>query len=1812
MKNQLREVEKNLRYLAKRYKGITFSTGLVLLYLMLGVNAFSEETVANIENQVASKKEIGMSADRLSEVLREIKAENEKKLKGAKLELVQLTEQGDQVVKSPWSSWQFGMNYIYESWGGSYKGRGDKKQKYPYEGIFTRDSGADEMNRYVSSDSSYYSTLASESSPTSASSNRRKNLGQGYGIASTQPVPEPIIDLELSAGIRPKVVNKADLNLVPKAANIPTLPDPVRFSPINPNIVIPADPALPAPPTFAIVLGADCNEGCNSNGSTPRQNTKAGFLESLDNESKQNINVILHYTWSNGRGAERGYAFKMYKETNTTVLPAIAGDNYYFNSYNFGNGDTKEFAGGVANATSGIDKNHQRFFIGGSRFWEIDNTSSGTFTIPSTATVNLGGIYTLALVSQENGTTLRNEGIITDKEEKNDKYIQDTPQTFTIEAPTSKTTITKNADGYVGYKVGIAQVQENGTSYNSQNQKLENAKTIDFRGNNSMGMYVYLPSNTTYTKMKNESTGVINISGAESYGMKIAAKSDNSAEMLNEGTINVYKNPDGNAKADNSVGMAIMNDPTVSGGVTFGTGKAKNSGTINITDVENSLGTYVNIATDIENTSTGKIKINANVNKATAGSQSVNIGMRADDNANAKVINSGEITIDGSYAIGMLASGAKLTNTGSILSTDIKNGVGIVGINNATIENSGAIKVVGTGDTNNIGIFLNTNSTGTVGTKGTTNQSIEVLGDNSTGVLVSGGSKLTMEGGVKVSGNSVSGIVANGTDITLNGVAQVTVDNNGNVSNPIGAKGSYGIVVKKAGGAGKFIGTNTDATVKVTNPESIGLYSEGELELAKANIIAENGAINFFANDGKISTQGGTTTTGKKSLLFYTSGNNAKVLINAPMTSTIKGGANPSERGTAFYYVAPGATYGKFDTAAIQNYFNTTFGNGASTLNNLTLNMEQGSRLFVASNVEMNLTNTSATNLMSGIVGAPTITGSNYKTFMLYLSKLNVDTAVNLDNAADAYNQLEIANSSITNASKMTGSSKNQVAMAQENGLNPSNVGYPASKVTLINDANGTIELTGEGSTAIYAKRGQIDNDGTISVGDNSTAIYLIEDNLGDPLSVAGGTVSNDGTIKLGKGSTGIYYKAETTGPNHALDGGVINAGKIESKANNVIGITFESPYNNKKFRNTGTIELKGDASTAMYATGNGTYTALNEGTIELGNSADANNPNVGMFTDKAAIKLENKGKIVAGDKAVGLYGYGISLTAPSQLEVGAGGTGVYSKGGNVDIAGTLKTGQKEAVAVYYVGTGGAITNNASKIEIGDSSYGFVIKNPTGGNILTSNTANVSLGKDVVYIYSNDKNGTITNNTVLKSTGDENYAVYAAGNIINNADIDFSTGIGNVALYSISGGLARNLAGKTITVGDSDTANSKFGIAMAAGYEKTDTGRLENAGTLNVNGKNSIGMYATGIGSEAKNSAGATINLAADGAIGMYLDNGAKGFNDGTITTVGTPNAVVGVVVRGGAEFTNNGTIHIDSPNGYAFFKAQGGIIKNYGTFTLGSGAKKEFAPGSKPTGKEVGGVKIDAPAGADKATITLNGITQPIVSITNPIGQRAPLTSSFGMYIDTLKGTNPIGGLLPSGEADLIIGAEASQATKSKYINLSGTSSIIDPYNKAILGNPQITSWKIYSGAMNWIATATLDQNTGLIKNIYLAKIPYTSFAGNEPSPVDRKDTYNFLDGLEQRYGVEELGTRENQLFQKLNSIGKNEEVLFFQAVDEMMGHQYANIQQRIHSTGRILDKEFDYLKDEWRTASKDSNKIKVFGMKGEYSTDTAGVIDY
>ena len=102
MRNNLLNVEKNLRSIAKRYKSVKYSIGLAILFLMMGVNAFSEEITtadnAAANQTVMTRAEIKSTAAKLQEQLNELKKQNQDVTKGAKLELMQLMEQGNQVV----------------------------------------------------------------------------------------------------------------------------------------------------------------------------------------------------------------------------------------------------------------------------------------------------------------------------------------------------------------------------------------------------------------------------------------------------------------------------------------------------------------------------------------------------------------------------------------------------------------------------------------------------------------------------------------------------------------------------------------------------------------------------------------------------------------------------------------------------------------------------------------------------------------------------------------------------------------------------------------------------------------------------------------------------------------------------------------------------------------------------------------------------------------------------------------------------------------------------------------------------------------------------------------------------------------------------------------------------------------------------------------------------------------------------------------------------------------------------------------------------------------------------------------------------------------------------------------------------------------------------------------------------------------------------------------------------------------------------------------------------------------------------------
>ncbi len=257
--NNLCKVENTLRSIAKRYKSVKYSLGLAILFLMMGVSAFSEEIVAQeaaTKQEVMSNEQIATSKDNLKGSIGNLhskietaRAENAKSLEGLKLELIQLMEQGDQVVKSPWSSWQFGAGYIYNNWQSSYKGRGDKSEKYPFEGVFSRETN--EYNRYVNESSPMYAYLPKSNNLTSASSNLRGNR-TGYGLASNITVPENPIAFQISASIKPRIVTKGAITISTPAALSPTLPKAIDFRPVTPKVAAPVAPtiSLSTPPSI--------------------------------------------------------------------------------------------------------------------------------------------------------------------------------------------------------------------------------------------------------------------------------------------------------------------------------------------------------------------------------------------------------------------------------------------------------------------------------------------------------------------------------------------------------------------------------------------------------------------------------------------------------------------------------------------------------------------------------------------------------------------------------------------------------------------------------------------------------------------------------------------------------------------------------------------------------------------------------------------------------------------------------------------------------------------------------------------------------------------------------------------------------------------------------------------------------------------------------------------------------------------------------------------------------------------------------------------------------------------------------------------------------------------------------------------------------------------------------------------------------------------------------------------------------------------------------------------------------------------------
>ena len=1830
--NNLNKVEKNLKYLARRYRSIKYSLGLAILFLMMGISAFSGEVngVPTREEIAASKNSFKSSVESLQSKIKEAKEENEKTLRGLRLELIQLMEQGEQVVKSSWSSWQFGMNYMYSHWGAAYKGRGDKISEAK---IFERDT-----------------TLARFQYQTSTMSKTK------YGTTDLTIVKEEDAEIVVTAGIVPKSVDKKAPSYVPAAPAgiLPPFEPKLIVPPKKPEEIIVTEPSTFDPPDLKFVGG--------------------GFAQGPEIGMPKNHIIVQNYekySTPNGvfkiKAGKDGTSWEGTLRAESTTKPSLSGDltdgstdkrlNTFINDLRdhdatvSGDYDMTDLGG--ANSTK-IFLSYNPAAVGG---------DYGGKKAPNDRKITFNGKLTLHGIATPN-----NSNVLVGMEHqiwamKDRTHLQSSSTLLN-----TGDIILASGNNIVGIMIDVEQMHEK----ERKSHKTINNGRIIINSNNSIGVDFGQYQYQGVFKV-DVTLGNIIVNGKHNYGARMKniftnpdPKYDRSRyydlvkitsgagkKILVNGEENVgisIGKSLSSAKDSNPIANISGLNIEVNGKKTVGFLRNKDYSNNNTNDMildENTMGTF-SFGNNAENSTLVRsdkygitLKKNITTDKGKEGNSFAQALGEGKITNEAELKSLGRTKFTGLIAKGKVGSeNSTITNKGTIeITGDGSENVGMAALEDGNLVNSGTIRVTGKG-TKKVGIYH-------VGNKAEIKDGskINISGESTTGIYNT--KTMTIDGKVTINAkNGSTGIYSSGGTITSTSgnKLNITVDNsatgikkglgvyaeNGSNVNLTGA--NIGVIKGEAGVAAYGAGTQlnlTNSTLKYDG-DGYAVYSDG------------NGKINL--TNSNIELRGSSTLMDIDLSLpagnrpITTTNTNVKVYSNdvVAMNATNLGTANITDLSGIKTKLGVNITAGTEGGKTFNKYKELAIDGGTINFNTAVDKTE----------------------------GDNTAGGFFFKKILGQRLKLNVNSNVTarLSSAIaeEFYNKQVVgleANSSI----KATDNSDTQVNIA-------------AGKTIDVARTDGT----DKGGVGVFVNYGQVNNKGTISVEKDSTA----NSNAVGVYAVNGSEVTNEGTVDVGgkdsigllglayrtdtsgkefggkakegeievtnkgvvsldgEGATGIFIKNNnSTATNATAKGTNDTAGKIKLTGNKSVGMSGEKAT----LTNTGTIDIKGQESTGMFAKSSSKM--INKGTINLIASTSADKPNIGMFTEDENTEIENNKDIIGGNNTYGIFGKTITLGSSGRIKVGDNSVGIFSNGKyasgllnptiNLAANSIIEVGKNESVGVFTTGEN-QIIKAEGDMKIGDGSYGFVIRGK--GTKLFSNSANgVTLGNDTVFIYSADTKGDIENKTTLTATGNKNYGIYSAGNVKNLADINFGNGTGNVGIYSIAGGTAtngNNTVKPTIRVSKSDIEKKIYGIGMAAGYTDDkgvtrQTGTIINYGTIKVENDNGIGMYATGSGSKAINRG--NIELSGKNTTGMYLDNNAIGENYGTIKTVpnATNDGIKGVVALNGAIIKNYGTIDIkDGTNLTGVYLAKGEYDKSStGTVTGGIVSRKQA-----DTSKKIPGVDIKAP-GDGTATVKRNGkIVTPtpvdtVVPKPKPPKVKVGSTeldlraaglgnipsvaraSEIGMYIDTsgVNYTNPINGLEKLKnlkKINLIFGVEATRYTGSKDIKVG--QNILSPYNKVIskisVGGGK--KFVINSASLTWIATGTqADDDT--FNSVYLSKIPYTSFA-------KEKDTYNFMDGLEQRYGVEGIGTREKELFNKLNNIGKGEPHLLAQAVDEMKGHQYSNVEQRVNATGNILEEEFDYLRSEWQNVSKDSNKIKIFGARGEYKTNTAGVINY
>ncbi|SQJ03172.1 Uncharacterised protein [Fusobacterium ulcerans] len=1056
----------------------------------------------------------------------------------------------------------------------------------------------------------------------------------------------------------------------------------------------------------------------------------------------------------------------------------------------------------------------------------------------------------------------------------------------------------------------------------------------------------------------------------------------------------------------------------------------KNSGTINV--VHNEAGT--------ENIGVHNVTDNGNFTFSNSGTINVNgvsnIGISAKTTGAHQgmiELNGGTIVVtaaslaDGNIPLGIYASGNNIT-VSSIAPSNITaapNAVGIYMDGDNTSKTSGLMNLSLSSDTGGkmgIGAYYKGGAFADTGT----------MKLSSTSTALSGSDPVRPIGlyyGTGSAQNKTDIEIVSGSDeiIGMYGSTLAPFTNSGNITLNAKGIGAY------------FIDTDVanSGNVTVNIADGYGMYFKGGDSSSTGTITSTGnnsvGVIVTKAGSSFTNSTGGIINSGGSSSIGVYAENGATFTNAGTLNSTLAGGSIGA--------FAKGSTIE--NTGTIGSHYLGLYGKDASTINYTsgTLTVNSGVGILADGG-------SSVVNLNGG-----TITGT--------------------------------ANNTTSVVGKNTG-------IVNLNGANISQTGSGTVGIVLDSGSStltsGNISV-GTGGTGVYAENSSVNlagYSGTIAMGNQGIAMYSKDSAL------SSGTLNVNYT-NTAKG-VGIYYAG--TNP-------VTNNITVNHTGDNLVSIFADGIFLTNTAAqtiNTDGIGIYGDNGAAV----------SNQGTLAL-----SGDDTIGIYLDGASSTVTNMGTItgtpsIVGNK-IGVYVNSGDITGNTAYNFDIdGGIGIYLKNNAVSYTGTMSVTGDSTVANRTIGiyVDPSITGTlGAKINVtGEDALGIYLAENLGVaanityngelNITSSSTANKGIGalleqgstftlgaggkvdiggtNNMGFYVKNGANLNVSGGTVTNTAA----GIFA---YLDNGNLHFTSGTPvniNFANVIVSGALGNILNDTAITVGTS-------GLQGDSGATITNS----NLGTINGNVINAKAMVGTGVGTTLTNAG--TINLTGNTSIGMYTENFAVGTSTGHVS-VGDKSAAYYVGADGTMNISGTASVGEDS----TLLFGAGGTINYTGADIVMS--NKSIALTLSDSASLVDFNNREVTTGTEGTGIFLTG-TGDISKVTN-LDKLNVSNKSTGIFMDNnvalntgikidLTGTEAIGVFTTNNGNINYSGNIDSSTVKNKGIINTGTGTTVNSGTMKLMGDSSIG---MYSENGTMINNSSIEVGngayTGLILNSAVA----------------------------------------------------------------------------------------------------------------------------